>query len=206
MKDSSKQIIKTGFYGQAVQRIMLWLEPYLHRRTDRFIKDAIETHAKDDQRFASIIKFEVKRRGHGAGMTQDVAEPLFWTAVKTVSALGVAAVTESLKDKQIKMAGRFTILGILLNNMVDLFRLIPRFDAGLQGSLEMAKERQRAILETGEDPFERGYKEVPVAILETETIMKNKKWTDHHPERASSSGLTGSTTTTSDDVATSVYR
>jgi len=184
MSDNKDKLLKSDFYGKAVQRITRALEPYLHRRTDQFVQDAQETYAKDDPRYAKIIEFEVKRRGYGAGMTQDVAEPLFWTGIKTIGAIGVAAITESVKNKDIRTGGRFAMLGILLNNTVDLLRLIPRYEAGLQGSLEMARDRQRSIEATGIDPFDRsGNTPVTPPAPLTEPDATKTDWQMMHPRK-----------------------
>lgn len=143
-----------GLYERAVQKITEWVKPYLHRRTEAFVAKSIDEHAKDNPRFAHIIAFEVKRRGDGAGLTQDVAEPLLWTAIKTAVAVPIAILAHSVQERKFKLIGYGTALGILLNNAIETLRVIPRFTAGLQGSLEMAKDRQRAIEATGIDPFQ----------------------------------------------------
>ena len=80
--------------------------------------------------------------------------------MKTTAALGIAALGESLKDKRFKVVSYATALGIVLNNAVELFRLVPRYKAGLQGSLEMAKDRWKSIEETGIDPFNQQAREI----------------------------------------------
>ena len=100
--------------------------------------------------------------------------------LKTISALAVAAISESLKDNKIKMVGKVTALAIILNNIVDLFRTVPRYIAGLQGSLEMAKERQRSIKETGIDPFDNGIQDTN--SFEVKKI-NNKKWVEIENDR-----------------------
>ena len=144
---------KTGLYERAVGSITEFVKPHLHKVSHEFIEKAIDENAKGKPRYAKIISFEVRRRGDGAGLTQDVAEPLLWTGIKTASALAIAAFTHRLQNKTFKLVGDATALGIMLNNVVEVFRLIPRYKAGLQGSLEMAKDRWESIEKQGIDPF-----------------------------------------------------
>lgn len=145
-----------GWYERTVDKITAATKPYLHAKSQKFIESAIEQHAPDNPRLARMIEFEVKRRGDGAGLTQDVSEPLLWIGVKTAAALGVAVLTETLNKGKFKIIGYASALGIMLNNGVELFRLVPRYVAGLQGSLQMAMDRWKAIEETGVDPFIQG--------------------------------------------------
>ena len=154
---------KTGLYERSVRSITEFVKPHLHNVSHDFIEKAIDENAKDKPRYAKIIAFEVRRRGDGAGLTQDVAEPLLWTGIKTASALGIAAFTHRLQNKQFRLIGDATALGIMLNNVVELFRLVPRYKAGLQGSLEMAKDRWESIEKTGVDPFRSQTREINTA-------------------------------------------
>lgn len=144
---------KPGFYERAVGKITEWVKPSLHKVTQDFVARSIEEHAKDEPKFARIIEFEVRRRGDGAGLTQDVAEPLVWAGIKTAAAGSIAILTESIHNGKFKLIGYASAVGLLLNNAVELFRLFPRYKAGLQGSLEMAKDRWESIKESGVDPF-----------------------------------------------------
>ena len=144
---------KTGPYESAVQFVTEKVKPHLRHSTDKFVRKSIESYAKDNPRFAKMIEFEVVRRGNGAGLTQDVAEPLIWIGVKSAAALAIQIVAESFKNNKIKLIGRVSAFTVLANQAVDLFRLMPRYKAGLQGSLEMAKERWWATQATGVDPF-----------------------------------------------------
>lgn len=181
---------KAGLYERCVHKITEWTKPNLHRITEEFVDKSVETYAKDKPRLARMIEFEVRRRGDGAGLTQDVAEPLLWTSVKTVAAIGVAIVSESIKStrlRSLRWIGEAAALGIILNNAVDLFRLIPRYRAGLQGSLEMAKDRWRSLEETGVDPFDNRqgreiHKAPPLQTPETTIIpapTDTKKWVEN---------------------------
>jgi hypothetical protein len=147
---------ETGWYERTVGKITNAVKPYLHEKTTAFVEKSVDKYAKDNPRLAKMIEFEVKRRGDGAGLTQDVAEPLLWAGIKTVAALAISALTETLNKGKFKLVGRVAALGIVLNNAVELFRLVPRYIAGLQGSLEMAKDRWRSIEQTGVDPFDHG--------------------------------------------------
>jgi hypothetical protein len=156
-EDSSKH---TGLYERTVQKITEWVKPSLHDVTQKFVDKSVDKYAKDNSKFARIIEFEVRRRGDGAGLTQDVAEPLLWTGIKTASAIAIAAFTHRLKNKEFKLVGDVTVIGLLLNNAVELFRLVPRYKAGLQGSLEMAKDRWQSIGQSGIDPFSSQTREI----------------------------------------------
>lgn len=149
-----------GLYEKAVQKITYWVKPHLHHTSEKFVSRSVAHYAPDNPRFARMIEFEIRRRGDGAGLTQDVAEPLLWTGIKTAAALAIATATHSVQNKGFKMIGYATALGLVLNNAVELARLKPRYVAGLQGSLEMAKDRWHSIEETGVDPFNQQNREI----------------------------------------------
>ena len=151
---------KAGLYERTLRKITEWVKPHLHQKTKEFVKRAVEENAPDNPHFARMIEFEVRRRGDGAGMTQDVAEPLLWTGIKTAAAVSIAVLGETINHGKFKLIGRASALGILLNNAVELFRLVPRYTAGLQGSLEMAKDRWHSIETTGVDPFNQQSREI----------------------------------------------
>ena len=187
-----------GLYERAVQKVTEWVKPSLHRRTQAFVAKAVEDNAKDNPRFARIIAFEVKRCGDGAGLTQDVAEPLLWTGIKAAVAVPIAVlaryVDHGKEHGKFKMIGYGAALGLLLNNAIEALRVIPRYTAGLQGSLEMAKDRERAIHETGIDPFNNreSPREINVHHKEadfqfTQTVQKNPlSLLSHLPNRPKS--------------------
>ena len=151
---SEQKQYKEGVYEKAVRKITEWIKPNLHKITEDFVDKSVDTYAKDKPRFARMIEFEVRRRGDGAGLTQDVAEPLLWAGIKTGAALLIHVFTHRLKNSTYRIAGDVAALGLLLNNGVELLRLIPRYKAGLQGSLEMAKDRWRSLEQSGIDPFD----------------------------------------------------
>ena len=78
---------KTSWYERTVGNITDIVKPYLHQKCKNFIDKSIEKYAKDNPRLAKMIEFEVKRRGDGAGLTQDVGEPALWICVKTAAAI-----------------------------------------------------------------------------------------------------------------------
>jgi len=175
VEDSSKHI---GLYERTVQKITEWVKPSLHDITQKFVDKSVNKYAKDNPKFARIIEFEVRRRGDGAGLTQDVAEPLLWTGIKTASAIAIATFTHRLKNKEFKLVGDVTVIGLILNNAVELFRLVPRYKAGLQGSLEMAKDRWQSIEQTGIDPFSSQTREInpDLAALKHAHIQQASSW------------------------------
>lgn len=169
---SEEKKYKEGLYEKAVRKTTEWIKPNLHKITEDFVEKSVETHAKDKPRFARMIEFEVRRRGDGAGLTQDVAEPLLWAGIKTTAALVIHFFTHRLKNSTYRIAGDVAALGLLLNNGVELLRLIPRYKAGLQGSLEMAKDRWEEMEKTGVDPFDNRagreiHKLIPPQVAET---------------------------------------
>ncbi len=165
-----KEKEKTGLYERAVQTITEHVKPYLHEVTGKFVNKSIQTYAKDNPRYARMIEFEIRRRGDGAGLTQDVAEPLIWIGVKSAAALAIQVAAESIKDKKVKWIGRISAFGILANQGIELFRVLPRYKAGLQGSLEMAKDRWRSIEETGVDPFSSQTRQINKSPKITQTL------------------------------------
>jgi|GEM_PF-3654116 len=186
MNDKPENKPETGLYERTVGRITDAVKPYLHQKTKDFVEKSVEKHAADNPRLARMIEFEVKRRGDGAGLTQDVSEPILWIGIKTIAALAIGVLGESINNRGFKLIGRVTALTTMLNNGVEIFRVVPRYVAGLQGSLEMAKDRWRAIEETGVDPFDHGGRLihkpkdniVDVTLDKSEEVVeKNKKWT-----------------------------
>ncbi len=151
---------KAGLYERAVQWITERVKPYLHSVTEHFVKKSVNVYAKDNDHFARMIEFEVRRRGDGAGLTQDVAEPMVWVGIKTAIALPIAVLSHSLEKGKFKLIGYGAALGLILNNTVELLRVLPRYKAGLQGSLEMAKDRWKSLEETGVDPFNSQTREI----------------------------------------------
>jgi len=151
--DNEKEPIKTGIYENTVQRITESVKPRLHKITQDFVDKSVEKHAPDNPRFAKMIEFEVRRRGDGAGMTQDVAEPMLWAGIKTAAAVPIAMLAHYVEKGKFKFIGYGAAVGLVLNNGIELLRLLPRYKAGLQGSLEMAKDRWESLQETGVDPF-----------------------------------------------------
>ena len=172
------QDIPTGLYEKTVSRITEWAKPHLHARMQRFIDKSVDKYAKDNPRFARMIEFEVRRRGDGAGLTQDVAEPILWTSLKTLAAISVAVLGHSIQHGKFKLIGYASALGIVLNNAVDLLRVVPRYTAGLQGSLEMAKDRWESIEETGIDPFNQQSREINKPVSTPPDAELAKRFTD----------------------------
>lgn len=153
---------RTGLYERTVKWITERLKPSLNKRTHQFVNKSIEQYSEGNPRYAKMIEFEIRRRGDGAGLTQDVAEPIVWTGIKTMAALSLAAVGEYFKSRKndpkkwgaaVRNVGIAGAVLVAANQTIELFRLIPRYTAGLQGSLEMALDRIRSLKETGVDPF-----------------------------------------------------
>ena len=139
-----------GFYEGAVDLVTDRIKPYLRHITQQFIERSVNRYAQGNPQFAQLIEFEIRRRGDGAGLTQDVAEPLIWIGVKTFTAVTVALASQSITGQWI---GTVAALCLISNQVVELLRVIPRYTAGLQGSLEMARYRWHSIEQTGKDPF-----------------------------------------------------
>ena len=146
--------VKDNLYEKAVTKVNDLGSAHLHKVTEDFIEKAIQrNNAEDNPVLKRLLTFEIRRRAYGPGQTQDFAEPAVWMVVKTASALAVAVLSETVKNKSLKSVGLIAAVGIILNNVVEAARLTPRFLAGLQGSERMALERWKAIETTGVDPF-----------------------------------------------------
>ncbi len=164
----------TGLYERAVQWVTEHVKPHLHKITQQFVNKSVDKYAKDNPQYARMIEFEVKRRGNGAGLTQDVAEPVIWIGIKSATAVAIDALSKQIakhvrNDKTatgVKWGGSIAALTIIAQQAVELFRVIPRYKAGLQGSLEMAKDRWHSIEETGIDPFSSQTREYNTQVQE----------------------------------------
>jgi hypothetical protein len=159
----TKEDGRTGPYERLVGWITDKVKPYLHDTTDKFVRKSVDRYAKDNPHYARMIEFEIRRRGDGAGLTQDVAEPLVWIGAKSGLAIAIEVVMRPFKNKEAfkwKWIGHATALSIVAQQGVELLRVLPRYKAGLQGSLEMAKDRWRALQETGVDPFSNQTREI----------------------------------------------
>lgn len=163
MEDEHPSPKHAGWYERSVAWVTDAVKPYLHRVTEKFVKKSVKELAPDNEHYARIIEFEIRRRGDGAGLTQDVAEPTIWIGVKSALAVGIEVLMKpfkSLEAREWKWIGHGAALSIILQQAVELFRIIPRYRAGLQGSLEMAKDRWKSIEETGVDPFDSQTREI----------------------------------------------
>lgn len=161
---------KLGLYNSAVQWIMERVNPYLDKVTSDFVDRSVEEHARnpaksqqDNDRAERILSFEIKRR-QGPGTTQDVVEALLAAAVKIFYSIPVAIAGELLKKKPgetvnpTKLFTRATAFTIAANGLFDMWRTVPRFIAGLQGSEYAGLKRIESIEKTGVDPFSQQQK------------------------------------------------
>lgn len=153
---------RTGLYDKAVQWLTKKVEFPLHDLTERTVKELVAEHAPNDPEYARRIAFEVKRRGDGAGMTQDVSEPAIWALIKIAVALATATATSFVKNKTLKWVGWVAAAPIIINQGVDLVRLLPRYRAGLFSSFLMAQARQKSIDEGHGDPFVQASRQTAV--------------------------------------------
>lgn len=172
-----------GLYERAVGWVTDRTKPYLHGITERFVKRSIDTYAKDNPTYARMIEFEIRRRGDGSGLTQDVAEPVVWIGIKSALAIGIEVAMRPFKDvgpRQWKWIGHGAALGIALQQGVELFRVLPRYKAGLQGSLEMAKDRWKSLDETGVDPFNNQTRQInKPRFNKPDTHVRNASIVEH---------------------------
>ena len=97
MSDELQTNKNAGWYERSVAWITDAVKPYLHRITERFVKKSVDELAPDNEHYARIIEFEIRRRGDGAGLTQDVAEPLVWVGVKSALAIGIEVLMKPFK-------------------------------------------------------------------------------------------------------------
>ena len=182
-KDPDTAGSHSGLYERAVDKITESVKPHLHRVTQEFVAKSVEKYAPDNPRYARMIEFEVRRRGDGAGLTQDVAEPIVWTGIMTPVAIATALITRKLQNTKFKLLGYAAAIAAgsaAFSQLFQLARVLPRYKAGLQGSLEMAKDRWHSIEVTGVDPFnnQQSPREInPGSASETEfsrTVQKKE--------------------------------
>jgi hypothetical protein len=148
-------------YRVAVAQVNHIIQPTLFSLTDHYIQDAIvRHHAENNPRLQHLLRFEIERRGYGAGQTQDVAEPIVWQGIKIAAALSLPPITKALEQiidgghsSQLSLLSKGAAAGIILKESLDFFRLVGRYTSGLQGSEQMALIREHAIIKTGVDPF-----------------------------------------------------
>jgi hypothetical protein len=86
----------------------------------------------------------VQRRGE-MGKQLDVYEPLRWVGIKTVLGTGGAVAAKVISDKLTKndkaissAVGAGIAVTTAISNGLDAVRVIPRYEAGLQGGVETA--------------------------------------------------------------------
>lgn len=98
--------LKESLYQKAVAKVNSLGEVHLHKVAESFIEQAIQrNHAEDNPVLKQLLTFEIRRRAYGPGQTQDFAEPAVWMVVKTATALGIAMISETLKNWSLKSIG-----------------------------------------------------------------------------------------------------
>src|SRR5579884_3089457 len=100
MQENGNASGRSGLYERAVGWITERIKPYLHKVTQRFVDKSVDKYAPDNPQYARMIEFEVRRRGDGAGLTQDVAEPLVWIGAKSALAIAIEVVMKPFKNKE----------------------------------------------------------------------------------------------------------
>lgn len=159
-------------YDSTVHWLTRKFEPYFRKVTDETVKEFVAEHAADNPEYAKRIAFEVERRGYGAGITQDATEAGLWAAIKISVALLTATAVSLIKNKSVKWIGWAAAAPIIINQGIDLLRLLPRYRAGLYSSFLMAEARQQSIDEGHGDPFVQ-------STRQTNTLQEEKNKPQH---------------------------
>jgi hypothetical protein len=129
-----------------------FLDRQIKKRINTYINEyATKEDGSTDKTLADRIRWEVGRRGE-TGKQLDIYEPLRWTGIRTVlGVLGAATakmITDRLKGPEKKWAWGVEIgiiVGTVINSVIDLTRLYPRWLAGLEGGKNTALKLQREV-------------------------------------------------------------
>jgi hypothetical protein len=125
------------------------LEKFLDKKSAEVIERYIEQDAKKpdgsiDVPLAQRIRWEVSRRAE-TGKQLDIYEPLRWTGVRTLLGIIGAGVAKMVTDRvsgKSKTIAFGVEIGIIvttvINSLIDLTRLYPRWLAGLKGGKNTA--------------------------------------------------------------------
>lgn len=126
---------------------------YLDERTEKFILTSIDKYAKQDEVLAERIRWEVTRRGE-LGKRLDIHEPLRWTAIQTGLSFVMGGAIKAFTDKKFSVPALWTLgVSTVLMNSIQLVRLVPRYQQGLEGAVETALKLEEKSFPY--DPFTR---------------------------------------------------
>jgi len=127
-----------------------FLDKQIKTRIDGYInRYAKKEDGSVDETLANRIRWEVGRRGE-TGKQLDIYEPLRWTGIRAVLGVIGAATAKMITDKttgKTKNLAWGVELGIIvstvINSVIDLTRLFPRWLAGLEGGKNTALKLHR---------------------------------------------------------------
>ena len=134
-----------------------WVNSELDTLTEKRVNEYTVRYGKtvpEEQRpeLASRIRREVMRRS-SMGRELDIYEPLRWTGVSAMLTVLGGVGLKYTADKSFSRGALYMLIATTaLNSVIQLVRLVPRFEAGLQGGLDVAlamqqldsRERERA--------------------------------------------------------------
>lgn len=122
---------RTSNFRQRINR-------YLDSKTEGFILASVSRYAAHDPALADRIRWEVTRRGE-LGKRLDIHEPIRWTAIQTGLSFLMGAAIKSFTDKKFSAPALWTLgISTVLMNSIQLARLLPRYQQGLDGAVETA--------------------------------------------------------------------
>lgn len=149
---------------------------YLDHKTEQFILSSIERYAKDDPTLANRIRWEVTRRGE-LGKRLDIHEPIRWTAIQTGMSFIMGAAIKGFTDKKFSVPALWTLgISTVLMNSIQLVRLLPRYQQGLDGAVDTAVTMHKKAF-----PFDPFTKRSEIENSEHAPMMqetRNRPWAD----------------------------
>ena len=154
-----------------MQDIRQQVNNYLDEKTERFILTSVERYAKNDPILANRIRWEVTRRGE-LGKRLDIHEPIRWTAIQTGLSFLMGSAIKSFTDKKFSGPALWTLgISTVLMNSIQLARLLPRYQQGLDGAVETALTMHRKAF-----PFDPFTKHAPT--IEQKAASSDERWAD----------------------------
>lgn len=146
------------------------IDNYLDRKAEKFILASVERYAQDDVALANRIRWELTRRSE-LGKRLDIHEPIRWTAVQTGLSFVMGAAIKAFTDKKFSGPALWTLaISTVLMNSIQLARLLPRYQQGLDGALDTAISMHKKAF-----PFDPFTKQSGVENSKTEFVQQEKK-------------------------------
>lgn len=129
---------------------------FFHASVDNYLDRHVEQRAKQwsaqfgknpdgspNNDLACRIDMEIHRRG-AIGKQLDIYEPLRWTGISYLLSAALGVGIKLTTDKSFAKPALITLLTTTaLTSGIQLFRLLPRYDAGLRGGVDTAVAMHR---------------------------------------------------------------